>query len=140
LPNYRAEVDPCRRTIGSQCLTLLLATDHPDRAAAAAHPDVRRIADLVRQERKDWPDYVQPEDWAVLAAVAPTEAADLAAKLTTPSPARHRRALEKILHPTGIQSAIDDYLISQAAGKKAEAAKAIEIVKREGIPFPEFKR
>lgn len=133
---YRALAGKTRRSIGPILLYHRLCSGGPEAKAAAENADVRRLADLAREEYKLEPEAATVRMWATLVALDPEEAKRVAAHATANERARLRWKIEQKVSPVAASPAIEAYWYAKMEGKNDEAAKAFKDLAAQGLPVP----
>jgi tetratricopeptide (TPR) repeat protein len=134
--DYAALADRTRRYLGSALIYYVLAENHPARSRAAANPDLKRLAEIVRDEAKRDPEGMGPRTWLFLRAVDPPAAEALAPRVKANELLRVRRTIDRLLNPLAASGALEEYAALVLEGKEAEARKVFADLKSKKMPLP----
>jgi hypothetical protein len=133
---YAALAKRTHRSLGASLLTYALATGGPLAEAAAANPDVRRAAELVRDADRRYPDDASPWAWAVLRAVFPADAGPVGERAKANERNRVRTRIDRRLSPYSAGPVMDEYFLLLLDGREADAKKALADLAAKGVPLP----
>lgn len=134
--DYAALADRTRRFLGTALIYYVLAENHPTRSRAVANPDLKRLAEIVRDEFKRDPEGTGARTWLFLQAINPAEAEALAPRLKANELLRVRRTIDRLLTPLSAGSALEEYAALMLEGKEAEARKVFADLKAKKMPLP----
>jgi len=125
------------RSLGSHHLIAILASQPgPFHDRVVNHPDVRRAAELTRDQLHRFKSTHDAEDWALLKDIDPGEAAQFADRLRGSDEAALTLAINRLLNPAGAGAALKACWLMQANGKPAQATDELKKVQALGVPVP----
>jgi tetratricopeptide (TPR) repeat protein len=136
-PAFDALWQAHRRTVPpSYLLALALERPGPTRDAVLRHPDVGRVLDIVRSWRRQFPEGGSSSEWALLRVADPAEAERIAERLRSTPRARLETAIDVLLQPASVSTALESRWFHEAIGEPERAGAALNNVASLGVPVP----
>jgi hypothetical protein len=113
-----------------------VAEPGPFRQALLAHPDVRRAAELLREQLVAFPDDPSISYWPLLKAVDPGAADALAAAARKTPRLLAEQSIATQLRPADAAEALETYWLMQMHNRPQDAREAVRRITALGIPMP----
>lgn len=133
---YAAAAKRTHRSLGTSLLTCALVAGHPQRAKAAALPDVKRLAALAEESFRREPDRAHAGEWVLLSAVGSPLAGPVGESAKASERGAARRELARATAPYSAGTALSEHWHLLLAGKPAEAQKVLAELGAKGVPVP----
>lgn len=126
-----------RRTMNDEAfLGFVLQRDDALAAAVRANPHFQRGATLAVAGQKQFPNWPDTADWAILNSVAPDTAATIAATFQTNDIRQLTMDLQRELNPQSAGIVLDDFFRARMLGDAKGANERYDSAIRAGIPLP----
>jgi hypothetical protein len=139
-PAYAALVARTRRSLESKDqIAYLLMRESKTRQAALEDVDVKRLIELVRESRRQFPDDPSKWAWVVLRAVDAGEAEQLARVIREDPLEALTQAIDLKLSPFNAGTALRSCWSRQVAGKDAEGEAILKQYAARGVPMPDLR-
>jgi hypothetical protein len=120
-------------------IAFILMREGKTRQAALDDADVKRVVELVRDSRRQFPDDPSKWAWVVLRAVDAGEAEQLAKVIREDPLESLTQALDLKLSPFNVGTALRGCWSRQVAGKDAEGEAILKQCAARGVPMPELR-
>jgi tetratricopeptide (TPR) repeat protein len=135
-PAYAKLAAKTKRSLGTWLLYHVLSEDGPLKARVAAHPDVKRLAALAREDFAANPDETGIATVILMRAVAPDDAKAMVEKMKANERDRVTARIGRLLNPYSAVSVYRDAWFLRLDGKDAEAKKLLDELAVRGVPLP----
>jgi tetratricopeptide (TPR) repeat protein len=136
-PAYADMVKRAQRVLGSRyLLAVALSREGKARDAALRNKDVKRVLELVLDDRAKFPESPNVWAWAMLRSAHPDEAAKVAKLLAKDADDEIDRKLGMKLSNVDAATAFGHAWSLQAAGKDDQAREVLKKLAARGVPLP----